>query len=379
MEAEIVIVGGGFYGCCLALFLRSVCERIVLVERHADLLTEASQVNQARVHAGFHYPRSFVTALRSRELSAAFARDFSDAVVTDFQMLYALARHRSKVSTGRFHRMFKDMRAPIAPASAADAALFDPAMIEGVFACTEHAFDWTVLRNRLATRMQAAGIRVVTGEEAVDLVQRDGLNHVELASGRTIGAPLLFNVTYGGLNRLPLAAGFEPLPLKYELAELALVTPPPELAGRAVTVMDGPFFSAMPFPAEQAYSLTHVRYTPHRSWIDGPAGDGAKGAGGPGGAVEDPPSRWLHMAADARRYMPCLGAVEYRKSLFATKTVLTRNERDDGRPILLHRHSAEPGFLSVMGGKIDNIYDLFEILPAVDPRLAGAHAGNLLK
>ena len=368
MEADVVIVGGGFYGCCMALMLRSVAERVVVVERHDALLTEASQVNQARVHTGFHYPRSFVTALRSRELSARFARDFAEAVVDDFQMLYAVARHGSKVSTGRFRRMFEDMRAPIAPASARDAALFDAELVEGVFACTEFAFDWSVLQRMLAGQLAARGVTLIAGEEVTTLAQRDGMNRVELASGQAIRAPLLFNVTYAGLNRLPLAAGFEGLPLKYELAEIALVEPPPELAGRAVTVMDGPFFSAMPFPAEQLYSLTHVRYTPHRSWVDGSEPEAL-----------DSPSRWKHMVADAQRFLPCLVGADYRKSLFAVKTVLTRSERDDGRPILLHRHSERPGFFSVMGGKIDNIYDLFDVLPQVDPALAGAHPRLLME
>ena len=61
--------------------------------------------------------------------------------------------------------------------------------------------------------------------------------------------------------------------------------------------------------------------------------------------------------------------------MFEVKTVLTANERDDGRPILLHRHSPGRRFYSVMGGKIDNIYDLFDALPGVDPALAGAHCG----
>ena len=368
MDADIAIVGGGFYGCCLALMLRSVAERVVLVERREALLTEASQVNQARVHAGFHYPRSFVTALRSRELSARFARDFPQAVVNDFQMLYAVARHRSKVSTERFRRMFADMAAPIAPAAPADAALFDPALVEGVFACDEFAFDWTVLQQFLAERLAAQGVKVITGEAALGLDQHDGANVVALGSGRSIRAPLLFNVTYAGLNALPLAGGFAPLPLKYELAEIALLDPPPELSGRAVTVMDGPFFSAMPFPAERLYSLTHVRYTPHRSWVDGSEPEAL-----------DSPSRWKHMVADAQRFLPCLVGADYRKSLFAVKTVLTRNERDDGRPILLHRHSERPGFFSVMGGKIDNIYDLFDVLPQVDPALAGAHPRLLME
>jgi glycine/D-amino acid oxidase-like deaminating enzyme len=259
--------------------------------------------------------------------------------------------------------MFADMGAPIAPAAARDAALFDPALVEGVFACDEFAFDWTVLERFLAERLVRHGITVLRGEEALRLEQRDGSNLITLGSGSTIRAPLAFNVTYAALNHLPSAAGFEPLPLKYELAEIALIEPPAELAGRAVTVMDGPFFSAMPFPAEGLYSLTHVRYTPHRSWVGSNRAQHAA----------DPPSRWKHMVADASRFMPCLAGAGYRRSLFTVKTVLTRNERDDGRPILLHRHAANPGFYSVMGGKIDNIYDLFDVLPQVDPRLAQAH------
>jgi len=93
-DHDVVIVGGGFYGCCLALFLRSISDKVLVVEAQDALLTRASRVNQSRIHAGFHYPRSFVTALRSQALSARFARDFSDAVVDDFQMLYAIARRR---------------------------------------------------------------------------------------------------------------------------------------------------------------------------------------------------------------------------------------------------------------------------------------------
>jgi glycine/D-amino acid oxidase-like deaminating enzyme len=105
-DYEVVVVGGGFYGCCLALFLRSVAARVILVEAEKGLLERASRVNQARVHGGFHYPRSFATALRSRVLQERFVRDFKDAVLADFDMLYAIATRRSKVSARRFARMF---------------------------------------------------------------------------------------------------------------------------------------------------------------------------------------------------------------------------------------------------------------------------------
>ncbi|WDF72865.1 FAD-dependent oxidoreductase [Novosphingobium sp. KACC 22771] len=373
-DYDVVIIGGGFFGCALALFLRTIFDRILVLEERDALLTRASRVNQARVHTGFHYPRSFVTALRSRELSHRFSRDFSKAVVDDFQMLYAIASRRSKVSKARFLRMFEDMGAPIAPASVSDAALFDPELIEGVFACTEFAFDWSVLRDHMADRMARHGITLRHGQAAEKVEFREDACLVHLASGEVVSAPHVFNVTYGGLNRVLMNSGIEPLPLKYEWAELALVAPPPEMKGKAVTVMDGPFFSMMPYPSENLYSLTHVRYTPHMSWVD-------RQGGRPAYAVGDSLStntRWRHMMMDTRRYMPCAGDLEYVKSVFDVKTVLTRNERDDGRPILLHRHHRGPNFYSVMGGKIDNIYDLFDVMPALDPAFAKADMRYLL-
>ena len=68
-SADVVIVGGGFYGACLALFYRSAASDVVLLEARDDLLTRASYVNQARIHTGFHYPRSFGTAMRSLALA----------------------------------------------------------------------------------------------------------------------------------------------------------------------------------------------------------------------------------------------------------------------------------------------------------------------
>lgn len=64
---DAVVIGGGFYGCAIAVFLaRQRNWRVCLVEQEKALMTRASYNNQARVHNGYHYPRSFVTAYRSR-------------------------------------------------------------------------------------------------------------------------------------------------------------------------------------------------------------------------------------------------------------------------------------------------------------------------
>jgi glycine/D-amino acid oxidase-like deaminating enzyme len=365
-EFDVVIVGGGFYGCCLALFLRSVTDSILIIEREPELLSRASRVNQARIHTGFHYPRSFVTALRSRELSFKFARDFAPAVADDFQMLYAIARRRSKVSAERFFRMFANMGAPIARATSSDAALFNPTLIEEVFACSEFAFDWIVLRDMLRERLERFGVEI-RYECCARRVGGEGV--VETDKGAPVRGKIVFNVTYSGINTLLLNSGFALLPFKHELTELALVVPPPELKSKAVTVMDGPFFSIMPYPSLGLYSLSHVRYTPHASWTVIPE-DGKS----PYEPAPSKPraSRWRHMMLDIQRYLPCCARLDYQGSIFDVKTILVRNENDDGRPILLRQHKKGPGFFSVMGGKIDNIYDLFEFVPSLDERLAAA-------
>ena len=368
-DYDVVIIGGGFFGCCLALYLRSICNRILIIEREPALLTQASQVNQARVHTGFHYPRSFVTALRSARLRDRFAREFSDAVVDDFQMLYGIARRRSKVTAARFHAMFRDMKAPIAPARVNDSALFNPDLVEAVFACDEFAFDWTILRRGLQERLEHHGVDILTERSVHMVVVGENGCNIVLDNGTAVSGKLTFNITYSGLNDVLLDSGLSLLPLKHELAEIALIVPPPELLGKGVTLMDGPFFSTMPYPSRDLYSLTHVRYTPHFSWIDHP---GTKKVKPP--RLADIQSRWRHMMLDAQRYLPVLAGTEYRESLVTVKTVLTKNEINDGRPILVHRHDVPAHLYSVLGGKIDNIYDLFDVLPELSPVFRGADA-----
>jgi len=370
-DFEFAIIGGGFYGCSLALFFRSISERIAVIEAGEKLFERASRVNQARLHSGFHYPRSFVTAMRCGILHRRFAKDFQHAIITDFDMLYAIASRRSKVSAARFLRMFKSLDASISRAAPRHRALFNTELVEEVFVCKEFAFDWTILRDRIAAQLDTCGIRVLLGKRVEDLSAKANGAVLTLNSGDTIAARYVFNVTYANINNVLRRNGFQQLNLKHELAEISLVQPPAELEGCAVTVMDGPFFSTMPYPSKRLYSLTHVRYTPHYAWVDDDTTEHS-----PYEIATSLPrqTRWRHMMMDARRYVPCLAGMRYQESLFEVKTVLVKNERDDGRPILLNSHIEAPYLYSVMGAKIDNVYDLFEALPKVNAEWRNADA-----
>lgn len=365
---DYLIVGGGFYGCCLALFLRTISARVLVVEAGDALMNRASRVNQARIHTGFHYPRSALTAVKSMVLHQRFKTDFPDAVVDDFQMLYAVARHRSKVSARRFFRMFRDIGAPILPAPPSQAALFDTRTVEDVFACSEASFDFSVLRRELGERLAREGVEVRLSTEVIALAERDGQTIAALSDGTEITARYAFNITYAQINATLDLAGLPRAMLKHEMAEIALVEPPGELSGFGVTVMDGPFFSCMPYPSERLYSLTHVRYTPHESWTDATCADTPYRHF----ATLHPETRFRHMILDGSRFLPCLIDARYVKSIYDVKTVLLKNEQDDGRPILYQQRPADSRVVSILGGKLDNIYDLFDLVRNTGAEFAAA-------
>jgi hypothetical protein len=114
----------------------------------------------------------------------------------------------------------------------------------------------------------------------------------------------------------------------------------------------------MPFPAQGLHSLSHVRYTPHGEWFDQPFAQYRDAYA----YFEANPRRsnYLRMIKDAARYLPCLADCRYEESIWEVKTVLPLSEKDDSRPILFVADHGLPGMDSIMGGKIDNIFDMIE-------------------
>lgn len=322
-------------------------------------MSRASAINQARVHTGFHYPRSITTAIRSLANFPRFVYEFKKAIVDDFTMLYAIARYGSKVNAQRFQRMFAEIHAPIQEANAAQKALFLPSMIESVFATREYAFDYSIIRQILEDRMVKMSVEMCLSTEALCCTKEGDVSKLLLSYDNdkqtSISAKTVFNCTYSRINCFLQTSSESIIALKHEITEMVLVEPPSILGNLAVTVMDGPFFSCMPFPSRKLYSLSHVRYTPHGSWQDEmPCHD-------PHRVLQKytRKSHFSHMAHDIRRFMPDLKLIPVA-SLFEIKTVLKKNETDDGRPIFYMKHPSLGEVYTVMGSKIDNVYDLFE-------------------
>ncbi|WP_346292313.1 FAD-dependent oxidoreductase [Sphaerothrix gracilis] len=370
MSYSHIIVGGGAYGCYLALKLTEIAPaaKILIIEREDELLLRASYNNQARIHNGYHYPRSLLTALRSRVNFPRFIQEFSESVVNDFEKVYALASQRSQVTAKQFYNFCQRIGADAKVAPPRIKKLFNHDYIEDVFLAKEYAFDARKLREILALRLARTSVTVLTGAEAIQVESLNDNSQSQklslLVESRHTGqkqaylCDYLYNCTYASLNSLLARSGLEIISLKHEATEMALVEVPDCLHHLGITIMCGPFFSVMPFPDKGLSTFSHVSYTPHYDWREtGPLQTFRSHQ------PEFPlKSSFNRMVKDAVRYLPSLANCVYRGSLWETKTILPRSDGDDSRPILFKENALNSKVISVLGGKIDNIFELDEAL-----------------
>jgi hypothetical protein len=193
-------------------------------------------------------------------------------------------------------------------------------------------------------------------------------------SGHTysITAPFVLNSTYASVNQIQNMLGYEMFKIKYELCEIILCNVNDKLHDTGLTVMDGPFFSIMPFGKTGFHSLTSVTFTPHVACKDPlprfdcqPSSKGfcsPKQLGNCNDCPAKPETAWPYMSNLARKYMRDDLTLEFDHSLFAMKPILLASEIDDSRPTIIKSFSEDPTFVSVLSGKINTVYDLDEIL-----------------
>ena len=363
---DAVVIGGGFYGCSIAIYLveKKGLKRVLLIEENADLMTRASYVNQARVHNGYHYPRSYTTAFRSRVNFPLFTEDWPDAIKSDFEQIYAIAKNNSKVTAKQFQRFCNVIGADIVNASKEYNDLFNKKLIESTYKVKEYAFDASVLSFLAKNKLHNLDIETLLSTKVKSVFDINGNNVLIRLSNQEceheIISKTVFNCTYSSLNQMTGDFSGVTTKRKHEVTEIALIQPHEALSKVGITVMDGSYFSVMPFPAKKLHSLTHVRYTPHLSWEDSEKVN-------PSDILTEHSlvTRVDRMIRDAKRYLPIISESKYIESLFEVKTVLQKNEGDDGRPILFEKSTVIPGFYSILGGKIDNIYDIFEKIDTV--------------
>ena len=365
---DVLVIGGGLFGVYAALYLAGQGRRVRLVEAGDRWLAKASTVNQARLHAGYHYPRSIATARTSDEHKARFTAEHRHCVYDTFEQYYAIDRQASLTNADRFERFCRYLDLPCERVT--DHPCFDDRQLEAVFRTREASFDPVLLAADYRARLQdspvtaSLGTYPVAAEPAGDR-WRVSLRKVPNATER-IEATAVLNATYTAMNGVNQLFGQPELALQHEISEIALLTSP-QLRDTGLTIMDGPFASVMPFGRSGLLSLSSVAYThravsyealPQFACMDRRADCSPGRPANCRQCPQAPRSAYPKMAAQLRRYLKPAVELRYYGSLFTIKSKLRANYIDDGRPTAIRRLCAGPEFYCIFAGKINSIYEI---------------------
>lgn len=229
---NIRIVGAGFYGCHIALELMRDGHKVTVFESKDDIFKGASGSIPARVHQGFHYPRSKKTRDACQAHAKEFSEFYSDFIRTISSNIYAVAENKSLVDFDQYVSTLK------------------------------HEVEFEELREPEEYGLRHVEGAILTQENHIvtDKV-RDFYKHV-------LGSQIQFGVVPEKIDDpsydVTIDATFCAYDNKsidrYEPCVVGLLEGPTDIA---VTIMDGPFGSVYPWnPDEGLVSLSSALFTP---------------------------------------------------------------------------------------------------------------------
>lgn len=372
MKCDKIIIGAGLYGLYAALFCAQRGQSVLVLECDPTPFRRATYINQARVHQGYHYPRSISTAVKSAGYFERFNRDYAFCINKEFDQIYATSSQFSWTDGRQFKEFCKAANIPCEELH--PERFFREGTCDGAFLTREYTYDAMILKDYLLEQLDqyrsSVEIKYGVRIKAIEKVQEAYWICTENQEVYQTG--FLLNAAYAGTNQILDMIGYEKFKIKYELCEIILCDVNEKLKEIGFTVMDGPFFSIMPFGMTGLHSLTSVTFTPHMtSYEDIPTFSCQEKSTGfcstsHLGNCNDCPAKPItafpYMASLARKYVKDEYGFEYRKSLFSMKPILMSSEIDDSRPTVIRTYSKNPTFVGVLSGKINTVYDLDEVL-----------------
>lgn len=352
-------------------------DKILVLEYDNAPFQRATYINQARVHMGYHYPRSYSTAIASAHYFNRFNEDYGFCIHSSFDQIYATSANFSWTGAAQFQVFCKN--AAIRCDRIAPERYFNEGMCDGAFLTTEYTYDAAILRDHFLRELEKyPKVELKFGIRIGKILQEQNCFRVILQDGAEYSSDFLLNASYASINQVlaRIEGGDSPYPpikIKYELCEIILCDAGEKLQSAGITVMDGPFFSIMPFGKTGMHTLTSVTFTPHKTSYEvlptfycqkhtAPGYCGAAQLGNCNDCPAKPESAWPYMSQLAKKYLRADYGFTYRRSLFSMKPILQTSEIDDSRPTVIRRLHKNPTLISVLSGKINTVYDLDEVL-----------------
>ena len=331
---KALVVGGGIFGTTAAVALSHDGYQVELHEELEDVMMAASDINQYRLHKGYHYPRSKETAQECLKGLKTFKRKYERCVVNgDIEHYYAISSRDSKVTPSQYLEFLNEMDLPykrVEPIKSTDITI----KVE------EELFDNYKLYEAVRDKLWSSGVEVLKNKTTT----KDDFK----------GFDVVVIATYAKLNDLL----DKKERYQYELCEKPVVRLPRKYQGKSVVIMDGPFMCLDPY-GQRNHVLGNVKHAIHM-WNEGTEAfwDSRYTKYINKGVIENPEPELTKIdkfIETGKIFFEDFHKLKHIGSMYTIRTVLTDRDHDDARPTLVNHEGGN--VYSLFSGKIDTCVD----------------------
>ena len=330
----MAVVGGGIFGCTTAWKLAKEGYNVTLYEKNDDIITQASNINQYRLHRGYHYPRSKETAIQSQWGETSFIKEYGDAIVNgDVEHYYCIAKEDSLVNPKQYWTFLNEINLPYVEKKL---DFVDKNVVDLVVQVKEFLFNSDKLRKICWDKLNKYGVDVMLNIKYVDSKYNND-NYV-------------INTTYANLNQL--TPKDKQKDYQFELCEKPVIKLPEQYKNKSVVIMDGPFMCIDPYGDTGWHVMGNVVHAIHSTNVGKfPVYDSKFDELLNKGIVKNPSITNIDKFIEsAKKFFIDIDKAKHIGSMFTFRTVLPNREKDDARPTLVEKSTDK--IFNVFSGKI---------------------------
>jgi len=261
MNKDIIIIGGGWYGCHIASILKKYNFNITIIEKNNSIFDNSSYYNQNRLHLGYHYCRNFSTRQLCKKSYNTFIDKYNNLVdnitnnyyiiskesVLDFKTYQAIYNYEEYDTQTIKNNLFKNNDGDI-------------------LITNEKVINSDKAKTYFEKELESNNIQLVLNTKVLEINKDLNSNKINIICGekdnnsnkkeKIFTCDILLDCTY---NQLQLSKQ----KYTYELTISLIYKKIKNVDFDAITIMDGPFSSLYPRDIENnLYTLTDVEYTP---------------------------------------------------------------------------------------------------------------------
>ena len=331
---RIAIVGGGIFGITASIILAKN-HQVELFEKNNELLQSASGSNQYRIHRGYHYPRSPDTVKDIIESENSFKEVFSDAMLTNFEHYYCIAKENSLTSAKQFLDFCNKFQLEYTPSQL---QFMNKDSIEMCIRVKESVYDPEKLRQVCWKKLKEQNVKIhLSNKVSNDLFEK--FDRVVICA-------------YAGINQLLKQYPTQQNEYQFELCEKPVVKLPESFKNKSVVIMDGPFMCIDPLGNTGLHLLCNVVHEIHQTNIGKYPSINKKFVDLiDKGIVKNPSQtnfpKFIESTID---FIPEITKAKHVGSMFTYRAVPPRVEETDARPTIVKEINNK--IVTLFSGKI---------------------------